>query len=282
MYFVGKIEDSLFTPPASFDGHARGFRRAELVSREQGSVHMSFSIGELQPGGHIDPCIHAFEKGVFITDGEIELNRDGKAYFLKLHDYALLPTGTTHAWRNRGEKPARWVEMCAPQPKLPGQWQDSFFPSQIEWAAESILPDPKSPTCHLIGHFNESQLPPPVNVSRDLRGFSRRMMMDKEFGSQHFHMFIVQFADGGQTTLHDHAFEEAYLMLEGEVRFVTEDKDYVLCAGDVAWTGVGSAYGFLADRGVAARMLEVQAPQPPSQNSVRRYSVWNDFRATLK
>ncbi|MFC1491062.1 cupin domain-containing protein [Nitrospinota bacterium] len=282
MHFVGKIEDSLFTPPASYDGHAEGFRRADLLNREQGSVHLGFSIGVLQPGGRIDPCIHAFEKGVFITDGEIELNRDGKAYFLKQHDYALLPTGTAHAWRNRGEKSARWVEMCAPQPKLPGQWQDSFFTPQLEWAEEVILPDPKNPTCHLLGHFDESQLPPPADMSQDLCGFSKRMMMDKGFGSQHFHMFIIQFADGGQTTLHDHAFEEAYLMLQGEVGFVAEGKEYVLRPGDLAWTGVGSAYGFFANRGMAARMLEVQAPQPPAQNSVRRYAAWDDLRATLK
>ncbi len=52
MHSFRHIEESLFTPPAGYEGRCEGFRRADLVGREQGSVHMGFYISELQPGGH--------------------------------------------------------------------------------------------------------------------------------------------------------------------------------------------------------------------------------------
>ena len=281
MHSFRHIEESLFTPPAGYEGRCEGFRRADLVGREQGSVHMGFYISELQPGGRVDACVHSYEKGIFVTEGEVELYRDGKLYRLTRHDYALVPTGTVHAFRSRGGAPARWVEKCAPQPKPPGEWEDSFFPPRIEWP-EGASAGPKDPLSRMVGHFDGSQLPPPVKVDDYMWGWSKKMLMDQEFGSQHFHLFIIEFAEGGQTSLHDHNFEEAYLVLEGEVTFAAGGEEYVLTPGTVAWSGVGAPHGFFLNRGASCRWLEVMSPQPPAQNRGRRLAAWDDIRAALK
>lgn len=275
-----QIEDSLFVPPATYEGHATGFRRADLIGRDEGSVHMGFFISELAPGGTIDPHIHSYEKGVFVLEGEVELNRDGKAFSLGPHDYALVPIGTAHGFRNRGRQRARWVEKCAPRPKLADEWQDSFFVPEPTWPAGSGQPV-KTPLAKMVGHFDEAQLPAPQRVDDFMWGWSKKMLMDKMFGSLQFDLFIIEFAEGGQTSLHDHNFEEAYLVLDGEVTFEAEGKEYVLTPGTIAWSGVGAPHGFFLNRGTACRWLEVMSPQPPQQAANRRMATWDRLRGRL-
>lgn len=274
------IEDNLFVVPANYRNHATGYRRADLVGREEGSVHMGFSISELEPGGTIDGCIHSYEKGIFVLDGEVELNRDGKAFTLGQHDYALIPIGTAHAFRNRGTTPARWVDKCAPRPKLADEWQDSFFVPPLAWpdgAPQTV----KTPLASMLGHFDKSQLPAPQRIDDHMWGWSKKLLMDKIFGSVNFDLFIIEFAEGGQTSLHDHNFEEAYLVLEGEVTFEAEGKEYVLKPGTIAWSGVGAPHGFYLNRGTACRWLEVMSPQPPMRNGNRRMANWDRIRSSL-
>lgn len=274
------IEDGLFVTPSGYDGHATGYRRADLIGRDEGSVHMGFLISELDPGGIIDPHIHSYEKGVFVLEGEIELNRDGKVFSLGPHDYVLVPIGTAHAFRNRGNARARWVEKCAPRPKLAVEWQDSFFVPGLAWPDGPALPV-ATPLARVVGHFDGSQLPAPQRVDDFMWGWSKKMLMDKTFGSVHFDLFIIEFAEGGQTSLHDHNFEEAYLVLEGEVTFEAEGKEYVLTLGTIAWSGVGAPHGFFLNRGTSCRWLEVMSPQPPVQNANRRMATWDRFRDRL-
>jgi quercetin dioxygenase-like cupin family protein len=276
-----RIEDGLFTLPAFYRGNSDGFRRADLIGREQGSVHMGFFMSELAPGGEVSACIHSFEKGILVTEGEVELNRDGKTYRLGWHDYALIPVGTAHAFRNRGAKPARWIEKCAPRPKLDDEWQDSFFPPSLAWPDDGAASGATTPLARMIGHFDKSQLPPAMRVDDFMWGWSKKMLMDQMFGSEHFNLFIIEFADGGQTSLHDHNFEEAYLVLDGEVTFEAEGKRYVLTPGTIAWSGVGAPHAFFMDRGTSCCWLEVMSPQPPLQNANRRYATWDRIRARL-
>lgn len=276
-----KIEDSLFTVPAGYSDHAKGHRRADLIGRDQGSVHMGFRFSELQPGGTIDTCVHSFEKGIFITEGEVELNRDGKLIRLGQHDFALVPIGIAHALRNRGSSRARWIEKCAPRPKESDEWQDSFFPKALEWPDDSSILTPKTPLTRMVGHFDKSQLPAPQKVDNHMWGWSKKMLMDQMLGSEHFNLFIIEFAEGGQTSLHDHNFEEAYLVLDGEVTYEAEGKEYVLTPGTIAWSGVGAPHAFFLNRGTACTWLEVMSPQPPAQHANRRLATWDEIRSAM-
>ena len=277
-----QIEDNLFAVPAGYDGRSADYRRADLIGGPEGSVHMGFYIGELQPGGTIDACVHSFEKAIFVLEGEVELNRDDTALRLGQNDYALVPIGTPHALRNRGSQPARWVEKCGPRPKLPDEWQDSFFTKPLAWPADDAVQTVKTPLVRMAGHFDKSQLPPPLEGDDNIRGFSRKMLIDPMLGSQHFNLFIIEFTEGGQTNIHDHNFEEAYLVLDGEVTFKAEGTSYVLKPGTIAWSGVGAPHGFFLDRGTSCCWLEVMSPLPPLQNIGRRFGIWDKLRNALE
>jgi quercetin dioxygenase-like cupin family protein len=278
MHAFRTIDDSLFTEPPAYAGHSEGFSRAELIGPEQGSVHIGFSIAALGAGSRVDTRVHSYEKGIFVLEGEIELNREGRNFRLGKHDYALIPTGTAHAFRNNSGTAARWVEKCAPQPKPHGGWEDSFFTPPLDWPEVTLKPDPKNPAYRNTGHFGEGQLPPPQKVDEYMWGWSKKMLMDRASGSQQFNLFIIEFEEGGQTNGHEHPFEEAYLVLEGEGTFTAEGKEYILKPGTIGWSGVGSPHGFFMNRGSACRWLEVMTPQPPAQNWNRRLSTWDDIR----
>src|SRR5262245_33829230 len=126
-YLVGKLEELTFSVPHGYDGHAEGYERASLMDRSRGSVHMGAAICRLNPEGSVAPCMHAYEKGIYLLDGEVELLRGDSACRLARDDYALIPCGAPYALRNTGHVAARWFEMAAPQPKPPGGWQDTYF-----------------------------------------------------------------------------------------------------------------------------------------------------------
>ena len=46
-------------------------------------------------------------------------------------------------------------------------------------------------------------------------------------------MFMVGYQPGAVAHPHDHPFEESYVMLEGEVDVVADDRRYTLYPGDV-------------------------------------------------
>ena len=55
---------------------------------------------------------------------------------------------------------------------------------------------------------------------------------------------IVEYAEGGLIKEHDHAFEEAFFFLGGEIEAVLDGTTYRLGPGDYCWSGVGSMHSF--------------------------------------
>ncbi len=163
----------------AYDGHARGLARTTLLDRSIGSVHVGYAICELAAGGVIDRCLHAFEKALYVLSGALQLERDGHLVALSKDDFGLVPTGTPHALRNVGDSPTRWVEVCAPQPKPPGGWQDTFFVDGPDWANAPGTFDPADPRTKLVGRY-DGTMPPGVVMHGDLRGFSIKHFMDRE------------------------------------------------------------------------------------------------------
>ncbi|HEV7390953.1 MAG TPA: cupin domain-containing protein, partial [Burkholderiales bacterium] len=139
-YYVGKFDASRFTEPVLYAGHCDGFERVSLINREVGSVHAEACISRLAPGGHIAACVHAFEKGIYVFEGEIDVLRAGECLKLSADGYTLIPYATSHAIRNRGTHTARWFELLSPQPKPLGAFADSFFTGDAAWP--SALADP--------------------------------------------------------------------------------------------------------------------------------------------
>ena len=259
--------------PGVYEGHASLLRRTTLLDHAAGSVHVGYTLCALDAGGEIDRCIHAYEKAFYVLSGELQMERDGHMIALAKGDYVLVPPGTPHALRNAGVQVAQWVEVCAPQPKDVGGWQDTFFVGRADWNRPIARADLKDPCTNLVGHY-DGTMPAGADMHADFRGGAIKGFIDSEFGAVHFTMFTVQFANGGVCNHHDHAFEEAYLVLEGDVDITFDGRDYTLRTGDLGWTGVGSRHAFFPKPGRPVRWLEIQAPQPPVQYGNRWHSRW--------
>jgi mannose-6-phosphate isomerase-like protein (cupin superfamily) len=276
MYSVGKFDESRFAVPHGFQQHSRGYGRVSLVDHSVGSVHTGFGICQLLPEGRVACCVQASEKGIYVLQGEIEMMRDKEAFRLAADDYALIPYGVSHAFRNAGNQPARWVEVQSPQPKPPGGWQDTIFVGDADWPAEIIRPAMGDPRIQRLGHFGG---PRPGLV---MQGLTVYRFMDEEFGASLFYMMRGELAAGGTRGTHDHTVEESYFALSGEVDMEIEGKRYHLQAGDVAWTGVGTPHAFFNTGNVPWRWIETQAPQFPARHGSRNYAGWDKLRSSLK
>lgn len=263
--------------PHQFVGHSSGFRRFTLVDRTMGSVHQDVGVCELEPGGSVDFCLHAYEEGIYVLEGEVELLRGHDAIRLMADDYALVPYGASHAYRNTSNKVARWFEVLAPQPKPAGQWQDTFF-FHIDWPKE-VKSNFADPRIESVGHFRGQN--GRLSYAADVQGLTVYLFMAQEFGAQHFFMMRGEFAAGARYGRSDHPLEECFYALSGEIEIEIEGNWFRLQAGDVAWVGVGTVHGWRNKGNSPFHWLETQVPQFPVRHAVRRLSQW-DILKTAK
>ena len=270
MHCVSRIDESAAATPKLYEQHSSGFRRATYVDRAMGSVHMGVGICFLAPGGEIHPHLHSFEESFYVLEGSPTLQAGNKAHMLAPGNFGLIATGMRHAWRNAGDRPARWLEMQAPQPRPAEYGRDTFFANT---SAANATEDA------LIGHFDESQLPRPGGPSQ-MEGFNPttgvaiKMFVDRSFGAIHQSLFLIQYLPGAKIDPHDHTFEESYLIVSGRVRAVADGKSYDLGPGDVIWTGVGCIHSFENAGTEPVRWIETQAPLPPAKEVFRFERDW--------
>jgi quercetin dioxygenase-like cupin family protein len=276
MHHFGRFDERALAAHPVFAGHSRGYSSAPLINRQTGSVHTGLSIDQLAPAGTIDPHVHSFEEGVYILSGEPILAIGSQSYRLRPGDYAAIKVGTPHAWR-AGDAAVRWLQMTAPQPKPPGAERDTFFPKDRAIASSAPALDLDDRRGNLLGHFDASQIPPVgqrQNVAAGLEGVFLKWMIDEEFGARHHRLLFIEYQPGVGIGLHDHTFEEAYFILEGEVQATLDGTIYQLKPGDVVWTGVGCVHSFKNVGSAPVRWLETFAPQPPKENVFRFMAEW--------
>lgn len=276
-YHVGKYDASRFAVPDAYAGHASGFERISLVNRATGSVHTEACIARLQPGGHIETCAHAYEKGIYVFEGAVELLRAGEFIQLPTDGYALISYAQPNAIRNVGARAARWFEILSPQPKPSSAFKDLFFTGDGTWPegkgrATAVF------ACNGVGLY-KAEKPIPAQDGALARGLSVFRFMEREFGAKCFFMMRGEMSVNGQRTRHDHPLEEFYLCLSGEAVMEIEDKSFHLRAGDLAWTGVGTSHAFKQVGDEPFRWLETQTPQFPAQLGTRNYVDWEKLRA---
>jgi len=283
MHSVSRIDDTTAQTPEGYAAHSAGFRRAAYVDRAVGSVHMGTGICSLDPAGSIQPHVHSFEETFYILEGSVILLIGDEARLLKPGDYGLIATGVRHGWRCAGDQRARWLEMQSPQPRTADYGRDTFFaggeiPSQAEplGATDTLS--------HVLGHFDESGLPRPGAPS-EMEGFNPttgvaiKMFVDRSFGAVHQSLFLIQYMPGAKIDLHDHTFEESYLILSGEVEAECDGQVYRVGPGGVVWTGVGCLHRFANVGTEPVRWLETQAPLPPAKEVFRFERDWTQYTA---
>jgi mannose-6-phosphate isomerase-like protein (cupin superfamily) len=284
-HLVVRPDDVDFAVPPELAGHADGFRRWAAIDEHSPSVHMGFSVCELDPAGRVAWHAHAFEESFYVVSGEVVCETDEGAFLLAAGDYGVVGVGAPHAWRNAGSQPVRWAEMTAPQPRAGAQ--HTFIVPDRPAADRAVPLDVRDPRTRSFGHVSpenmevDKQTQDRLAVSASMRtallvysGITVKMMVDSDLGADLSTMFMVQYVPGGFAGAHDHPLEEAYMILEGEVDAVFDGHTYRMTVGDIALAGVGCRHEFSNPADHPVRWLETQAPQPPSRHSYRFARDW--------
>jgi mannose-6-phosphate isomerase-like protein (cupin superfamily) len=236
---------------------------------------MGTGICSLDAGGFIQPHIHSFEESFYILEGSLIAQIGEQAHRLGPGHFGLIGTGVPHGFRNASDRPARWLEMQAPQPRPMDYGRDTFFAGgEIPGQA-----NPPGQAAHPLGHFDESQLPRPGGPS-EMEGFNPttgvaiKMFVDRSFGAVHQSLFLIQYLPGAKIDPHDHTFEESYFIVSGRVQASADGQSYDLGPGDTIWTGVGCIHSFANLGEEPVRWIETQAPLPPAKEVFRFERDW--------
>lgn len=278
MHRTSRIDESSAETPKTYARHSTGFRRATYVDRSTGSVHMGVGICFLAPEGSIETHVHSFEESFYVLEGKVTVQIGDETHTLSPGNFGLIGTGVRHTWRNSSGRPARWLEMQSPQPRPDGYSHDTFFLNDGVATASTAAANASS-SQPPIGHFDESKLPGPGGPSQ-MEGFNPttgvaiKMFVDRSFGATHQSLFLIQYSPGAKIDLHDHTFEESYLIVGGRVRATADGQTYDLGPGDVIWTGVGCIHSFENVGAEPVRWIETQAPLPPAKEVFRFERDW--------
>jgi quercetin dioxygenase-like cupin family protein len=238
-------------------------------------VHQEVVVGELEPDGSVDRHVHAFEQGLYVLDGSPTLDVAGSTEELGADDYVFADRGVGHALRNQSRTVARWLEVSAPQPGA--ELDDTVFGDGPDSPADADPP-------YRRHHFELKELPEP-SATIGLAGFGggnvggaiAKILLGPESGASQFNLMVVQYGPEGFITPHDHAFEEGFLFVDGEIEAELDGQTHKLSAGDFLWSGVGSMHSLRNTSGRPVRWLETQVPQPPSRYQARFAGDWQRF-----
>ena len=258
-----------------YAGHSTGHVRRALVDEPAGSVHQEVVVAELEPRGTVDSHLHAFEEAFYVLEGSLVLECAGSTEQLAADDYVFVERGAVHALRNESGASARWFEVSAPQPG--GALDDTVF---VE--AHALPEGVERP--YRTGHFDPAGLPEPSATiglagfgAANVGGAALRILVGPDTGASQLNLMVVQYAPGGFITRHDHAFEEAFFFVEGEIEAELDGEVHTLRAGDYCWSAVKSMHALANRSDGIVRWLETQVPQPPSRHQARFTADWERF-----
>jgi len=74
-----------------------------LLERGKNAENFSMRLFEISPGGEIGRHAHPWEHGIFVIDGEGELEVNGRSFTVEGGSYIYIPRGAFHSYRNRGK-----------------------------------------------------------------------------------------------------------------------------------------------------------------------------------
>jgi quercetin dioxygenase-like cupin family protein len=273
MHLVGRLTE---TPADAgvYAGRSDGLTRRVLWDRAKGTVHHAAAHLELAPGGSVDRHLHAFEEALYVLSGSITVDVAGAREELGADDHLWIELGVAHSIANRGDGPAAWFEVSAPNPG--SRLEDTVF-GDAPGAA------PEAP--YARGHFDVADLPPPsdailAGAGSNVGGASVRLLVHAGSGASQLVLMTLQYVPGGGIKDHDHAFEEGFFFVEGELEAVLDGETHTLGPGDWFWSGVGDPHELVNRSDRPVRWLETQAPQPPSRHQFRYRNEWERLVAS--
>jgi quercetin dioxygenase-like cupin family protein len=267
---------------AAADASTGGQARHLLAGAGAEAVHISFAVATLSERGAVEPHRHSCEESFFVLEGRPRLHLGGREHELEPGDGGLIGLGIPHAWESPAGG-ARWVEVHSPRaPQSAGVGSDTFAVA-TDPGGSAIPLDQAAGDAAALFHFRDADMDPdrpaggsagPETGLLTFGGIRIRMLVDERRGATLQTMFVAEASPGGAIGPHDHPFEEAYLVLEGEVEAEAEDERFRLAPGDFLWTAVGCVHAFANRSAAPVRWLEVQSPQPPSRHAFRFAGDW--------
>jgi quercetin dioxygenase-like cupin family protein len=267
MHVVGRLAETT-AQEGPYAGRAVGLTRRTLVDRSRGAVHHAIVHQELAPDGRVDRHAHAFEEGVYVLSGSLLVDVAGSREELAADDFLWIELGVPHALSNRSGTAAAWLEVSAP---LPGaDLEDTVFTD-----GPGATPD----VPYRRGHFDVADLPEPsgeilAGAGANVGGASVRLLINSDLGASQFVLMTLRYVPGGAIKEHDHAFEEGFFFLEGEIEALLDGETYTLGPGDYCWSSVEGMHALTNRSDGPVRWLETQAPQPPSRHQFRYRGDW--------
>ena len=275
MHLHGTLSETAASP-GHYLGHSTGHVRRPIIDRAGGSVHQEVVIAELEPGGSVECHLHAFEEAFYLLEGALVLTAAGATEQLTADDYVFVDRGVSHALRNDSDAPVRWLEACAPQPGA--ALADTVFADDHALPAGLEVP-------YWRDRFDAAALPQPSGAilagfdAANVGGAALEILVGPDTGATQLNLMVVQYAPGGFINPHDHAFEEGFFFLEGEIEADLDGEKHTLRAGDYCWSSVGDMHALKNDSDGIVRWLETQVPQPPSRYQARFTAEWERFLA---
>jgi quercetin dioxygenase-like cupin family protein len=268
VHVVGKLAETAVDDGPFDGGRSEGLTRRPLFDRDRGTVHHSLVHFQLEAGGRIDRHMHAFEEALYVLSGSIEVDVAGTPEHLGPDDYLWLEVGVPHAVTNTSADPATWLEASAPNPRA--RIEDTVF-------TDGPGASPELP--YRRGHFDVADLPEPsgailAGAGTNVGGASVRLLVNQDFGASQLVLMALQYVPGGAIKEHDHAFEEGFFIVEGQLEGDLDGERHTFGPGDYFWSGVGSAHELENRSDAPVRWLETQAPQPPSRHQFRYRGDW--------
>src|SRR5439155_1325499 len=122
-----------------------------------------------------------------------------------------LETGVPHALSNGSGDQVAWLEVSAPNP-------DASLEDTVFTEGEGATPE----VPFRRGHFDVAELPEPsdailAGAGTNVGGASVRLLVNAAFGASQLVLMALRYVPGGAIKEHDHAFEEGFFIVEGEL-----------------------------------------------------------------
>ena len=114
VHHVTHLDWSFGATPAPATASVSGLARQVVVGPGQGAVHTELAVGVLHPGGFIARHVHAFEEALYVLDGELLVELDGRVHDLRPGDFTAMPLGLRHALANLSDAPTRFLSVSTP------------------------------------------------------------------------------------------------------------------------------------------------------------------------
>jgi mannose-6-phosphate isomerase-like protein (cupin superfamily) len=259
-----------------------GLGVSRILGPDQGAMHLAAATCRLDPGGSIPGHEHPFEESFFILSGRVVVTIADVSYELGEGDFGFAPLGVPHGWANPFSESAGWLRVRAPAPRTDGRTISSRLVDGFMPAASGPTVSATAPHQRWVGHFDDSQVPPPGPIAMPgYRGYgindvSIRMMVDEFIGAEHHTLFIVQFepADAFSAKEHFHPYEELYYFTHGAANGLVGGEACEVGAGDLVFAGVNATHGFTNAGNVPVRWVEAQAPKPTPRHGTMFVHDW--------